>query len=35
MGIHFTYDCKKKAPKERGQGIWTGFKVIEKIDLDE
>jgi hypothetical protein len=35
MGIHFTYDCKKKAPKERGQGTWTGFKVIEKIDLDE
>lgn len=35
MGIHFKYDSKKKAPKERGQGVWTGFKVIEKIDLDE
>jgi hypothetical protein len=35
MGIHFTYDCKKKAPKERGQGIWTGFKVIENVPLEE
>ena len=35
MGIHFTYDCKKKAPKERGQGIWTGFKVVDKTTLDE
>ena len=35
MGIHFTYDCKKKAPKERQQGVWTGFKVVEKLDLDE
>lgn len=35
MGIHFTYDCKKKAPKERGQGIWTGFKVVDKTDLEQ
>jgi hypothetical protein len=35
MGVHFTYDCKKKAPKERGQGIWTGFKVVENIPLEE
>lgn len=35
MGVHFTYDCKKKAPKERGQGIWIGFKVVDKIELEE
>ena len=35
MGVHFTYDCKKKAPKERGQGIWTGFKVVDNTPLDE
>jgi hypothetical protein len=32
MGIQFTYDCKKKAPKERIQGVWTGFKNIEKME---
>ena len=35
MGIHFTYDGKLRATKERQQGVWTGFKVIEKLDLDE
>jgi len=35
MGIHFTYDGKLRATKERQQGVWTGFKVIEKLDLDQ
>ena len=35
MGIHFKYDGKIRAPKERQQGIWTGFKVVDKTTLDE
>lgn len=35
MGIKYSYDSQKKAQKEQIKGVYCGFKVIEKTDIDE